>query len=215
MLKSKVSSPEIIIRPSKRVFLPVGSPPFEKLERNGNGQENAIPRYDDFLKIMHRRYAHARITQSYIRMGSFLDDIFRIKKVGKQYFISRIREEGLIIQEERWRISAAKFRELRRDKDRKYPGLIKFEFYMSPDGRRIKPGYDGIRVELDVLVASLRGNKVAENLGGFVIAKVRFRNLKERDDFRAPEWLGMEITGKAGYGNSAIARYGIPEESKG
>ncbi len=204
----------MIIRPSKRVFLPVGLPPFEKLKRNGNDQENEMPKYDDFLKIMHRRYAHARITQSYIRMGSFLDDIFRIRKIGKKYFISRMLEDRLIVKEERWHVSAAEFRERRRNKDRKPPGLIKFRFYMSPDGMKIKPGHEDVEVELDVFVASLRGNKVVEDLRGLVIAEVRFRNLEKRDEFKVPEWLGMEITGKAGYGNSAIARYGITNELK-
>ena len=48
-------------------------------------------------------------------------------------------------------------------------------------------------------------------LEGLVTAEVEFPDEDAANQFRAPDWLGREVTGDDQYSNQSLARHGLPQ----
>ncbi len=74
------------------------------------------------------------------------------------------------------------------------------------EGRRVEKTrrrmrVDGVEVEVDELAGAL---------AGLVVAEVEFDSEEAAMGFRAPPWLGREVTGDEAYSNRALAERGLP-----
>jgi adenylate cyclase len=67
------------------------------------------------------------------------------------------------------------------------------------------------RVELDGLTAEL--DLYAGTLAGLAVVEVEFPSRREAEEFEAPDWFGVELTGKPGWSNAALARDGVPPDA--
>jgi CYTH domain-containing protein len=81
------------------------------------------------------------------------------------------------------------------------------ELWPFTDGRRLEkvryamPLTEGLVVDLDVYDGAL---------DGLVAAEVEFTDAHAAATFEAPDWLGREVTGEAGWSNASLAMHGRP-----
>jgi CYTH domain-containing protein len=195
----------------ERRFLPYELPSFVTLNR-GDGPHSGIMEYGEFLKMMERTYTYRSMIQYYIKGEGVGSHDFRIRRIiGKEGGVLSTKiGKGLDKEELKWSVSERDLQEILRDSD--FPGIKKSRFYMSLDGERIEREHKGIKVEFDVFEASLLGTWDMFNLKGLIIAEIDVSKWPEGFEFRS--WLGKEITSKKGYGNSSIARFGVPSDVK-
>jgi adenylate cyclase len=115
----------------------------------------------------------------------------RVRSIGERCMLTIKGGRGLRRTEEEIEIDAGRF-------DRLWP---------LTDGRRIEKVRrrvildDGLVAEVDVY---------AGDLEGLVTAEVEFASEEAAGAFRAPSWLGTEVTGDDRYANRTLAVDGIP-----
>jgi CYTH domain-containing protein/CHAD domain-containing protein len=77
-------------------------------------------------------------------------------------------------------------------------------------GRRVRkvrhyvPLHDGLCAEVDVYAGAL---------DGLLTAEIEFESTEQAERFRAPSWLGDELTGDQRYANQSLATFGLPGTS--
>ncbi len=75
------------------------------------------------------------------------------------------------------------------------------------EGRRVQKTRRRMRVgDVEVEVDEFSGA-----LDGLVVAEIEFDDEDAAMDFRAPEWLGREVTGEDAYSNRNLSQHGIPQ----
>ena len=133
---------------------------------------------------------HARIEQGYVALDGNGTEV-RVRRRGDKRVMTIKSGSGLVRTEEEWPLEAERF-------DALWP---------LTDGRRVvKTRYlvpldDGLTAEVDVYEGTL---------DGLVTAEVEFASEADSEAFAAPDWLGREVTGDAGYANRALAVSGLP-----
>jgi CYTH domain-containing protein len=99
------------------------------------------------------------------------------------------------------------------------PGLERVEEEIPIDERRFRnlwPLTGGRRLSKTRYLVPLDGGLTAEvddydeELAGLLTAEIEFPSVAASTDFRAPEWLGREVTGDERYANRALAVDGRP-----
>jgi CYTH domain-containing protein len=99
------------------------------------------------------------------------------------------------------------------------PGLVRVEEEMDIDGRRFEalwPLTEERRLAKTRYLVPLDGGLTAEvddyedRLAGLMTAEIEFPSAETAEAFRAPEWLGREVTGDERYANRSLAMRGAP-----
>jgi adenylate cyclase len=67
------------------------------------------------------------------------------------------------------------------------------------------------RIDLDGLTAEL--DLYAGALAGLAVVEVEFPSRREAEAFDPPDWFGVELTGRPGWSNASLARYGAPTDA--
>lgn len=132
---------------------------------------------------------HKEILQGYLSIGENGDEV-RLRKSGKEYFITSKQGKGLKRKQPETTLNAKQFSAL-------WPGT---------EGQRIrKTRYliDGL--ELDIYHDQLKGLATVER---------EFDSEEESTKFRPLPWLGEEVTYDERYKNKNLVRFGIPEGYK-
>ena len=80
------------------------------------------------------------------------------------------------------------------------------ELWPLTEGLRIektrhKVPHEGLTIEVDVY---------GKAFNEMVVAEIEFESREASEDFRAPSWLGREVTGDAAYANESLALHGAP-----
>jgi adenylate cyclase len=129
------------------------------------------------------------IVQGYVAVTTDGIEV-RVRRKGEKYFLTVKSGEGARREEEEFEIDKTEF-------DKLWP---------FTNGKRIeKTRYEiphrNHLIELDVYSGSLAGLRVAE---------VEFESEEDSTKFKAPPWLGREITEDERYKNKNLALMGIP-----
>ena len=67
------------------------------------------------------------------------------------------------------------------------------------------------RIDLDGLTAEL--DLYAGALAGLAVVEVEFPSRREAEAFDPPDWFGVELTGRPGWSNASLARFGAPTDA--
>jgi adenylate cyclase len=131
------------------------------------------------------RYPHKEIAQGYLAVGRDKTHV-RLRRVGRACTLTFKRGPARDREEREIRLTAAQF-------DVLWPAtagsrLTKTRYYVP---------WKKLTIEIDIYRGS---NK------GLLVAEVEFPNVETCHSFRAPQWLGEEVTGVSHYGNVSLAR---------
>lgn len=132
---------------------------------------------------------HTRIRQGYIAITKAGTEV-RIRKEGKHRFLTIKEGHGEDRGQEEIEITPAQFASL----------------WPLTKGRRVRK----IRYEVPFAGVTIQVDVYRGKLKGLVTAEVEFPDEDAARQFRAPEWIGQEVTGVEQYSNQELARHGLP-----
>src|SRR5215218_7131395 len=129
------------------------------------------------------------VEQGYLAVGDEAVEV-RLRRIAGDTVLTIKSSPGLVRVEEEIPIEERRFQAL----------------WPLTDGRRlVKTRYlvplDGLTAEVDVY---------GEALEGLLTAEVEFASVEQSQAFRAPEWMGAEVTGDDRYANRNLAIDGRP-----
>jgi adenylate cyclase len=132
-----------------------------------------------------RRYPHKEISQGYLAVGSDKSHV-RLRRAGRACSLTFKRGPGQGREEREIQLRLAQFSIL-------WPAtagsrLTKTRYYVP---------WKKLVIEVDIFGGSNEG---------LIVAEVEFPDIATRDSFRAPDWLGDEVTGVSRYSNVRLAR---------
>ncbi|HET6550971.1 MAG TPA: CYTH domain-containing protein [Solirubrobacter sp.] len=136
------------------------------------------------------RWPARRIEQGYLAIDPAGSEV-RVRRRDAETLMTIKAGLGLVRAEEEFAIDAARF-------ERLWPltegrRVVKTRYLVALDG--------GLTAEVDVY---------EERLAGLLTAEVEFPDDAAALAFRAPPWLGRDVTGDARYANRTLAVEGIP-----
>ncbi len=120
-------------------------------------------------------------------------DLFRIRKMGAEYFITVKKGKGLVRHEWEEKIPQWVFDVLKKGKTRGV--VMKTRYFIPSEGART--------IEVDVYKGAL---------APLITFECEFKSVKDARAFLPPAWTGdcMEVTGVRGFTNRFLARHGLP-----
>jgi adenylate cyclase len=131
-----------------------------------------------------------RIEQGYLAVGEEGVEV-RVRRIGSESLLTIKSAPGLVRVEEEISIEPRRFDSL----------------WPLTDGRRlVKTRYfvpleDGLTAEID---------DYDEELRGLLTAEVEFPSVEASERFRAPDWMGEDVTGDERYAARSLAIHGRP-----
>jgi adenylate cyclase len=131
-----------------------------------------------------------RIDQGYVAVGEDGVEV-RVRRIGSETVLTVKSAPGLVRVEEEFAIEEPRFDSLWRLTDGRR--LVKTRYLV--------PLADGLMAEVD---------EYAEALSGLMTAEVEFSSVEASEAFRAPAWLGEEVTGDERYAARSLAMEGRP-----
>jgi adenylate cyclase len=137
------------------------------------------------LPRMLRRYSHQEIAQGYLAVGRDRAHV-RLRKAGRVCSLTFKRGRAQWREEREIRLTPAQFSIL-------WPATAGSRLTKT----RYHVPWKKLMIEIDIYGGSNQG---------LVVAEVEFPDAANRDAFRAPDWLGDEVTGVSRYSNVRLAR---------
>ena len=135
------------------------------------------------------KYPHKRFEQGYLST----EPVLRIRREGEEYVFT-YKGRGLLEREEyNLPLTQEAYAHL----------LPKADGIVIKKTRYFIPEKEGLTIELDLFL---------EELASLRIAEVEFSDLKQARAYVPPAWFGREITEVHTYSNSAMSRFGLPED---
>ena len=131
-----------------------------------------------------------RIDQGYVAVGEDGVEV-RVRRIGSETVLTVKSAPGLVRVEEEFAIEEPRFDSLWRLTDGRR--LVKTRYLV--------PLADGLTAEVD---------EYAEALSGLMTAEVEFPSVEASEAFRAPGWMGEEVTGDERYAARSLATEGRP-----
>jgi adenylate cyclase len=131
-----------------------------------------------------------KIRQGYLAITQAGTEV-RVRKEGKRHVLTIKEGHGQDRGQEEREISPVQFASL----------------WPLTKGQRVRKvryevPHDGLAIQVDVYRRKLKG---------LVTAEVEFPDEDAANRFRAPDWLGREVTGDDQYSNQSLARHGLPQ----